>query len=40
MKSLTDEAFHEIGNYESKDEIEVDGLKEIERRQLNYKRKS
>jgi len=35
MKSLTDEAFHEIGDTESEDEIEeVGGLEEIERRQL------
>ena len=34
MKSLSEEAFHEIGNDESVDEIEVDGLEEIERRQI------
>ena len=35
MKSLTDEALHEIGNAESEDEIEeVGGLEEIERKQL------
>ena len=35
MKSLTDEAFHEIGVVESEDEIdEVGELEEIERRQL------
>jgi len=32
MKSLTDEAFHEIGDAESEDELEVGGLEEIDGR--------
>jgi len=34
MKILIEEAFHEIGDAESEDEIKVSELEEIERRQL------
>ena len=34
MKSLSEEDFYDVANEDSENEIEVVGLKEVERRQL------